>query len=103
MCADRFPQCSPEFIEEQLLIEKVENRVMLKPMRWVPRIDRKFINETGIAYFANSSSDVKKQNVGVMTVRISENSTTKVFIPAREILPFEEILSPYGKKELVPQ
>jgi hypothetical protein len=92
--ADLFPPCYPQYMADQLRISSVEHRGRLHPMKHVPNYLKRLITQTGCGYFANSSHNKKQHNVRLKTVQISDSDTTRVFIPTKDIQPFEEIVSP---------
>jgi hypothetical protein len=68
---------------------------VIQVMSWVNRHIKRFINNTGVGYFANSSTDASQINVKLVPVQIGDGLSTKILVATRDIQPHEEILSPY--------
>lgn len=95
--ADLFEECTESFMDKQLDLD-VWDRTSIRVKQWVSHDLRHFLYNTGVGYFCNTNLDKSKNNVRVEAVTVDKVSFL-VLVATRDIMPFEEILSPYNNND----
>jgi hypothetical protein len=96
--ADRIDRGDLAFGQAQAALPPHE-RAHLWPYCWLPPWQQRLVTHGGVGYMANISLDSAVHNVRLKRVSIIGFLDSQVLVATRDILPHEEIISPYNNTD----
>ena len=76
-----------------------QQRAHLRPYTWLPAWQQKLVTHGAVGFMANTTLDTAIHNVRTKRVSVIGFLDSQVLVATRDILPHEEITSPYNNTD----